>query len=499
MLLAAALWSGTSFAASSEGGAGVTDGAELALAALGPLDSLRLRADDLLHWSVRPATYETYPGAGGDALLASSPLSSPAWLSADGNSSLLSPLTLKLPLQAAPAPVSTRYDSHHNNMLVDMSWWHVGDSSLRMLYGDHLQSQAASSANPADQQVGLDLNLALGDGLFHARTSRALAAPDSGQFSVTDLTSLQYGYAANLGKIRYGADYVHAGSAYNQIFEADGPTPQPNDATTTLWTRVPLTSRFSLQASKQQLRKALAGTPGKPSYVDDLTGLKAHFVLLAQRPYMGSSLWYEEGLRNTQYVSEGSMPGDGNVRSSGAAFQVSNAWGSHSFATSQTVAYDATTGGLNQSLSQSLSSTVYPYNWFSLGLSATASEDTTQTGSSLWLGTYKSEAMWASYTPPQRHLTLTWSGSAHGYSTLDKSSDYSQTYENFTVKFDRFSLLGASMPLALTLQFSTYSDQVYSTQNTNDVALWLQFGRGELASRIARLRPYLADLPGTYY
>ena len=494
VLLTAALCSGTSFAAPPGSGVGTIDAAGLVGAVLGSLDSLQLRADDSLDWSLRPAAHETLRGALDDVLLHWSPASSPPPLAMDAASAPLSPPKLDLALASSAAPVSTRYDSH-NDLLVDMSWWNAGDSSLRLLYGDHLQWQAAP--NQTNQQVGLDLSLALGGGLFHARTERALGAPGSGDLSAGELTAVQYGYAANLGKVRYGADYVQAGSAYTKLFETDGPNPERNHATTTLWTRVPLTDRVSLQASAQQLRKDLDSAPDKPSYIDDLTGLKAHIVFMAEQPYVGSSLWFQEGLRSTQYLGEASAPGEGDVRNSGAALEVSNAWGRHSFTTTQAVAYNTSAGWIDHSISQSLSSTVYPYSWLTLGLAVTASEDSTRTGGSLWLGTDQSEMMWASYSPPERRVTLTWSGSAHGYSTLDGSTDYSQTYENFSVKFDKFSLLGATMPLALTLQFSTYADQVYSTQSTNDVALWLQFGRGK-PTRMTWQSPYLALLPGAY-
>ncbi|HEX5419141.1 MAG TPA: hypothetical protein VFY39_04010 [Gammaproteobacteria bacterium] len=499
-IFTAALLTCASFTASYGGEGGDTGSIVLAAAIPVSLDPVSGRADQGLDSSLYAAN-ESLPGLN----LGATPLQAPA--------SLQSPVSLQaLPLPALPvndpspwsvaaldsvirsasAPLSTRYDSH-GNVIVDMSYWDTADSSLRMVYGNRLRSQPATpSAEKLDEQVGIDLNLALGTGLFHLRTERGLAAAGAGNTMNDDsLTSLQYGYSANLGKLRYGADYVQAGNAYSDFLKMGGAKPVRDQESTTVWTRVPLNHRVSLQASTEESRKDLDGARNQPHYIDELTGLKAHFVL-ANRPYLGSSLWYREGLRSADYVPEGQTYGDGDVRSSGAAFEMRNDWGTHSITASQAVTYGGAAGWTDQNISQSLASTLYPYNWLTFGLDLSSSEDSTRSSDGPWSGRHRSKALWASYNPPAKSFTVTCSGYSDSYSTGDGSTRYSESYTNFTVAFDRFSVLETRMPLALTLQFSAYADEVYSSQNTNDVTLWLRFGRGGLIQSGAR-EWYLAE------
>lgn len=505
-LLLTAWWTCAAPTASFGGGTPGTDSLALAAAAPSSFASLALGVSPL-DAGLSLASYVPAGRPSLGALLSRSSAAQASWVPIGDERTDSAPaalqdeisdwtgVTLDEALPSAAPPVSTRYDSD-DNVFVDMSCWDTDQSSLRMVYGNRADRQAAAPAvGKADEEVGIDLSLALGAGVFHARTERGLI--DSAPTSPVDedaLTAFQYGYSANLGRLRYGADYALAGSEYSDLLGMGGAKPKRDHETTTLWTRLPVSRRVSLQASTEELRKDLGAAPGKPRYVDELTGLKAHFVL-ANRPYLGSSFWYQQGLRSADYLPDGQAYGDGDVRSSGAALEMHNGWSSHSFTTNEAVAYDRLEGWADQTVSQSLDSTLYPYGGLTLGITLTSSEDSTRSAGARWLGTYRSEALWARYSPPRKRFSLSWSGYSDGYSTLDGSTDYSESYTNLTVAFEDFSLLATRLPLALTLQFSAYADAVYSSQNTNDMTLWLRLGKGRPARPRRRERyspPYMA-------
>ncbi len=393
-----------------------------------------------------------------------------------GQAAALWPLaSLDAALNVSATALSMRYGADHD-VFVDMSYWDRGDSSLRMVYGS--RSPANSLQGKASEQVGVDLELAVAGGVLHAHTERRLDADASAD--TARLSSVQYGYAGSLGAIAYGADYVRTGSAYKDFLRLGGSALRPDREAESVWLSLPVSDRVSLRASTEQLRKGLGDATQKPGYIDELAGLKADFVF-QQWPYVGSSLWYREGRRSADALAPTDVEG-GGVRSEGATLELRNAWGNHSFSASRASSY----GGFGETVSQSLNSTLYPAAGLSFGLDAASDEDSTRTAVGLWLGTYTSDTLWASFAPSAKRFTLTWTRYSDGYSTLDRSVDYSETYESVTVRLESIHVLRRRLPLALTLQTSAYTDRVYSSQSADDVALWLQLGRPNLVRPRAR-------------
>jgi hypothetical protein len=377
-----------------------------------------------------------------------------------------------LPRPTKRLPVSERYDAQ-DRLYVDMSYWRTTSTTLRMVYGHRAASGwPAVRAEPGKEQVGIDLDLDLGSAKFHATSGRLVGAAgpvaeDAGQALV------QYRLTSGHGKLRYGAQYAQAGSEYEDYLSLSDSPFEKQHETTTLWTQVALSDRLSLRALTEQRSNRPAEDAARPRYVDELTGLKLNFVLKSW-PYVGTSVWYREGVRDMA----GTPARGEDITRSGASLSLRTGWGTQSLTSSlSTVGGGWLSTPANEQLSQSLNLKFNPGRHVSLGATFSVGESSKHGEDGPWAASYSSEAVWATFDPRGRNYSLTWSGNHNGYSTQDGSADYARAYTKLTLAFDSISLFEVRVPLEVTLRLSGYANDGFPHTNTSDTAVWLRFGR----------------------
>jgi hypothetical protein len=342
--------------------------------------------------------------------------------------------------------------------------------------------RADSPTSPPDGEIGFDPSMAYA----HLAWSRGtLGTTDRGSASdwLSSASSrsagprdlLQFEFSEEPETLyRNGFSYV--GPALDADIAAASQPGKYDKEVAKFWTDWSVGNLLSLNMSAEEQKEIIDQRPDKSRYVDRFTGLSADLAL-SEWPYVTSSVWYKEGVRNTYFVPVGRDSYEGEVQSSGVSLSLRNSWSSHSLTASFSDSYDRfRPETLAESVSQSFSSSLFPTRTLSIGAAVSLNEDWIQNPGYLWSGKYFTESVWATISPQNRDFRVTFSQYADNYATLDGATSYGGLYNSITLAFDKLHLFDQAVPFAFTVQQGDYFNYVDPAGSTQDTTFRLQFG-----------------------